>query len=98
MNNIMREPKMTKITLSIGATGANLEKAAELLGIITGMKAQIIKSGPRTRIPAFGVKPKMELGTRITIRGDGAITLLRRLLGAVENRLRKRQISENTFS
>ena len=98
MNNLMREPKITKITLSAGATGENLEKAAKLLETISGMKVQITRSGPTTRIPAFGVKPKMELGARVTIRGEKGIALLRRLLGAINNTLKKKQISKNTFS
>ena len=96
--NPMREPKITKLTLSAGATGKDLEKAAKLLEMLSGMKAQIIKSGPKRRIPSFGVKPNMPLGVRVTIRGEKAIELLNRLLGAIDNHLSKDQIDENTVS
>jgi len=72
MTNIMRNPKITKIVLSAGATGKDLEKASMLLEMLSEMKSQIIKSGPKRRIPSFGVKPSMPLGTRVTIRGKKA--------------------------
>ena len=84
--------------LSAGATGQELEKSAKLLEIVTQKKAQIIKAGPNTRIPAFSVRPGLELGTRVTLRGEDAIKLLRRLLGAIDNTLSKKQIENNHFS
>ena len=48
--------------------------------------------------PAFGVKPDLELGTRITIRGNDAKELLIRLLAAVDNTLKRSQMSINSFS
>ena len=96
--NKMREPKILKLTLSAGAVGTDLEKAAKLIELVSGMKSQIIKSGPRRRIPAFGVKPNMPLGARVTVRGKKAMNLLKRLLGAIENRIKEKQIDENGFS
>lgn len=96
--NLMRTPKITKLVLSAGATGKELEKSVNLLEIISGKKPQIIKSGPRRRIPAFGVKPNMSLGACVTLRGKSAVDLLRRLLGAIDNRIKEKQLSENNFS
>ena len=96
--NKMRQIKIEKVVLSCGATGQNLEKAKKLLEIISGMKAQIIKAGPKRRIPAFGVKPFLEIGTRVTLRGEKAIETLKRLLGAIDNVLSEKQIAENAFS
>jgi large subunit ribosomal protein L5 len=98
MNNVMRIPKITRVVLSAGAVDKDLEKAKKLLEIISEKKAQITKSGPRMRIPAFGVKPKMELGTSVTLRKRDAIEILRRLLGAIDNRLKVKQIDKNNFS
>ena len=98
IDNVMRAPKIARVVLSAGAVDKNLEKAKKLLVLISEKKEQITKSGSRMRIPAFGVKPKMELGTSVTLRGAEAIEVLRRLLGAIDNQLRVRQIDKNNFS
>ena len=96
--NVMQQPRIEKVILSAGATGQDLEKARKLLEIITQKKAQIIRAGPKRRIPEFGVKPGLELGTRVTLRGKEALELLKRLLGAIENSLKKKQVASNHFS
>jgi large subunit ribosomal protein L5 len=98
MKNIMMKPKITKVVLSAGATGNDLDKSFKLLELVSGKKPQIIKSGPRKRIPAFGVKPNMSLGTSVTIRGGESIEILKKLLGAIDNLLNKKQIDKNNFS
>src|SRR3989338_10701274 len=95
-DNPMRQVKIEKILLSSGAVDKELEKAKKLLEFISGMKAQIVTS--QKRIPDFGVRPGLEVGTRVTIRGEKAIELLRRLLGAMDNILKKKQVSDNHFS
>ncbi|MBM3233161.1 50S ribosomal protein L5 [Candidatus Pacearchaeota archaeon] len=94
--NIMRQVRVEKVLLSCGATGDNLTKAKKLLDLISQRNAQIIASNKR--IPDFGVRPGLEVGTRVTLRGEEAISLLRRLLGAIDNVLKKKQISPNHFS
>ena len=96
--NVMRKPFISKVVLSAGATGNDLVKAQKLLEILTKHKAQIIKAGPKRRIPELGVKPGLELGTRVTLRGDEAISLLKRLLGAVENTVSRKSLADNHFS
>lgn len=96
--NVMRKPVITKVVLSAGATGQDLVKAHKLLEILTKRKAQIIKAGPKQRIPELGVKPGLELGTRVTVRGEAGIALLKRLLGAVENKLSRKSVTSNHFS
>src|SRR3989344_2474278 len=96
--NVMRKPFVEKVVLSACATENNLVKAKKLLELLSGRKAQIIKAGPKRRIPELGVKPGMELGTRVTLRGDKALDILRRLLGAIDNKLKRKQIADNHFS
>ena len=96
--NPMRKIFIRRVVLSCGAVDKELEKSAKLLTILSGMKTQIIKSGPKKRIPAFGVKPKMELGARVTLRNKKAEEMLKRLLGALENRIKKSSVQENHFS
>ena len=40
----------------------------------------------------------MPLGTSITLRNQEAIKILNQLLGAIDNRIKKRQIAKNGFS
>lgn len=94
--NKMRKIKIEKVVLSCSAVGDDLEKSKKLLEFITGKKAQIIAS--TKRIPSFNVRPGLEVGTRITLRGKEAVDLLNRLLGAIDNTLKKRQMSDNHFS
>ncbi|MBS3083618.1 50S ribosomal protein L5 [Candidatus Pacearchaeota archaeon] len=98
MINVMRVPKISRVVLSAGAVDKDLEKAKKLLELISEKKAQITKSGARTRIPAFGVRPKMELGTCVTLRNEDAVNVLGKLLGAIDNQLKVSQIDKNNFS
>ncbi len=94
--NIMRAPYIEKVIMSGGATKDNLAKEKKLLEIITSRKAEVVAS--RKRIPDFGVNPGLEVGTRVTVRGQPAMTLLGRLLGAKDNVLKARHVVENHFS
>jgi len=81
--------------LSIGGTGDYLEKGIKLLEILTQRKPARMKS--TKRIPSWSVRPNLEVGAVITIRKN-AEEVLKKMLGAVENVLKKKQISENNFS
>ncbi len=94
--NPMRSVFIEKVVISAGATAENLTKAKKLLEIITGRKAQIIATNKR--IPDFNVRPGLEVGTRVTVRGKEALELLRRILGAIENKMSRKQVAENHVS
>jgi len=93
--NPMRKIKIEKVVLSIGAVSPQLEKGKKLLELMTGRKAQIVASSKR--IPDFGVRPGLEVGTVVTLRGKEAEEMLKRLLASIDNRIRKRQVAENHF-
>jgi len=93
--NKMREIAIEKIVLSIGGTGESLEKGVKLLEILSGRKPQRVKS--KKRIPSLNVRPGLEVGTRVTIRKNPE-KILRNMLSAIDNTLRKKQISKNNFS
>jgi len=94
--NVMRHIKIEKVILSGGAVDKDLEKEKKLLELISGKKAQKLAS--TKRIPEFNVRPGLEVGARVTLRGKEAVELLKRLLTAIDNTLRKKQVSENHFS
>ena len=95
-HNPMRDFYLEKIILSCGASGPDLDKAQKLLQIITGKKAN--RNITQKRIPDFDVRPGLEVGTTVTLRGVEAPVLLKRLLVAIDNKLRKSQVTENTLS
>ncbi len=94
-NNPIRQIKIEKVVLSVGGTAEELEKGVKLLQILTNKKPAKMKS--HKRIPAFGVRPKLEVGAVVTIRED-VNAVVKRMLTAVENKLKTKQISVNNFS
>ncbi len=91
----MREIKIEKIVLNIGATGENLEKGVKLLKLLTGKKPAKRKS--KKRIPSLDVRPGLEVGAVVTLRKN-MDEVLKRMLNTNDNTLNKKQISENNFS
>ncbi len=95
-NNKMREIEIEKVVLSSGAFGDELEKAARLLELISGMKA--VKTKAKKRVPAFGIRPGLEIGCKVTLRGKKAEEILKKLLEVINNQLKNKQINDEDFS
>ncbi|MDO8623013.1 MAG: 50S ribosomal protein L5 [archaeon] len=93
--NIMRKITIEKVVVNIGGSGEKLEKGYKLLSLLTGRKPARMKS--RKRIPDFGVRPGLEVGAVVTIRKNTKEFLIR-LLKSVDNKLKRKQMSENNFS
>jgi len=91
----MRKIKIEKVVLSVGGIGEELEKGVKLLKMLTGRTPARMKS--KKRIPSLGVRPKLEVGSVVTIRKNPE-EVLKKMLSALDNVLRKKQISENNFS
>jgi len=82
--NPMREIKVAKVTLNmgVGADAAKLDGSMRLLERITGHKP--IKTSSMKRIPSWGVRPKLPIACMVVVRGEDAITLLKRLFESVD--------------
>lgn len=91
----MKEIRIEKLTLNIGTgkPGPELEKAVKLLINITGKKP--VETVTSKRIPTWGIRPGLKIGCKVTLRGEEAETLLKRLLSAVDNKLDQRKIDNN---
>lgn len=94
--NPMRNIKIEKLILSAGGVDDNLKKAKKLLEIISAKKVKVVAS--TKRIPTFKVNPGLEVGVCVTLRGKEAVDMLRRLLGATDNKISKKSIAQNHFS
>ncbi len=94
--NPMREIKIEKVILSIGGTGDYLEKGHKLLKYLT--EKNPMKTHAKKRIPTWSVRPGLEVGTIVTLRGSEKEDFLKRMLATVDNQLKKKQVSENTLA
>ena len=94
--NPMRAIKLEKVVLNCGATAEKLEKSVKLLNLLTGRKIKEVVS--QKRIPTFGVRPGLKTGCMVTLRGKEKEALLKRLFGAVNNKIKHKKIVANQFS
>ena len=96
--NKMIEIKIEKVTLNCG-TGTEknkLEKSMKLLQLVSGKKP--VKTTTQKRIPAFQIRPGLEIGCKVTIRKAETKELLKRLFEAIGNKLNSKQINPGSFS
>jgi len=94
--NPMRKVILEKVILNCGGIEDKFERGLKLLKVLTGKKIKEVVSSKR--IPAFAVRPGLKTGSTVTLRGEEAEKILKRLFGAVENKIRPKQIAENHFS
>lgn len=96
--NKMKEIRVEKVTLNMGAgePGPKLDKSKTMLEMVSKEKVVITRTRKRT---TFGGAKKRPIGVKTTIRGENAKELLKKLLHAVENRLKPSQFdSTGNFS
>lgn len=94
-SNPMRNIKVTKVTLNIG-TGKDqvmLEKAQKLLKQITGITP--VRTITQKRIAAWGLRPGLPIGCKLTLRGQQALKLIPRMLAAKELKLNDTNFDDN---
>jgi large subunit ribosomal protein L5 len=97
-DNKMREIKVNKLVINIG-TGSDESvqgNAKQLIKMITGRKPADEVS--RTRNPAFKIAKGQKIGAFVTVRGEDAKKLIKKLLEAVDNRIKYSSITENSMS
>ena len=93
--HISRKIKIEKVTLNIGAgkNTALLEKGIKLLKNITNVNP--VKTVTQKRIPAWGLRPGLPIGCKITLRKNAASDVLGRLLHAKNFTLKESQFDDN---
>jgi large subunit ribosomal protein L5 len=95
-DNVMRKVVMEKMVLNCGGTAEKLDRSVKLLQLLSGKKVKEVVS--QKRIPTFGVRPGLKTGCFVTLRGPEKEALLKRLFGAIGNKIKKKQIANNHFS
>ena len=98
MANKMRDIKVNKLVINIGtgSEDAKLGNARKLVEVITGRKP--MDETAKRRIPAFGITKNQKIGTFVTLRGKSAAETAKRLLDAVENKVKLSSITDNSLS
>ncbi|MBI4452637.1 50S ribosomal protein L5 [Candidatus Woesearchaeota archaeon] len=93
--NIMKNIKIEKITLNIGAgkDQSRLDRGIALLHSIANSTP--IKTVTSKRIQEWGLRPGLPIGCKLTLRKFKAISLLPMLLEAVDNKLAQSQFDDN---
>lgn len=93
--NPMREVKLAKVVvhINVGKSGEMLEKAKRVLQEITGQKP-CTKQAKMT-IKEFGIREGEPIACLTTLRGDKAVSFLKRGLEAVSNSLKKSSFDDN---
>ena len=92
----MREIKLDKVVLNIGGVADKLDKGTILLETISEKKPVKVKA--TKRIPTWNVRPGLEVGVKVTLRGEDALNMIKKLLPAIDNTLKEKQIQDNCFS
>ncbi len=99
--NIMQVPKLEKIVLNMGIGEAIenkkfLETALEEMMLISGQKP--IKTKAKKSVAAFKVRKGMEIGCKVTLRGDRMYEFLDRFINIALPRVRDfRGVSKDSF-
>lgn len=85
----MREIRIEKLTLNIGAGRDEkvLKKAVKLLKNITGIDP--VQTVTNKRLAAWGLRPGLPIGAKITIRSNKKYELVKSLLAAKDNRIKE---------
>lgn len=99
--SVMQVPKLEKIVINVGCGEVKdnpkaCENAARDLGVITGQKAVITKA--KKSIAGFKVREGMNIGTKVTLRGERMYEFLDRFINLAVPRVRDfRGLNPNSF-
>jgi large subunit ribosomal protein L5 len=92
--NPMREIRLAKVTVNMGAgaEAAKLEKCKKIMHTLTRKKIVVTSTRKRS---TFGVAKNKPIGAKTTLRGQEALEFLKKVLQALENRLKESQFDVN---
>ena len=99
--SIMEVPRLEKIVVNMGVGDAKdnpkfLESAVEELAAITGQKPIVTKA--KKSVAAFKLRQGMNVGAKVTLRGDRMYEFYDRLVNVALPRVRDfRGVSEKSF-
>lgn len=88
--NSMRAIAVEKVTanMGVGESGEELKKAMTILSGVSNAKP--VQTTCKIKQPAWGVRPGLPIGTKVTLRRGGAEKFLKGALSAKENKLSRK--------
>ena len=94
LKNPMRNIFIEKVTLNIGAGRDvnRLEGGFKLLSKLTGRTP--VKTRAKHRIPNWDIRPGLQIGVKVTVRGEEARELLTRLFEGAGNKIKARAFDD----
>ena len=94
-NNPMRTVKIEKVTVNmgVGQTGEELKKAVTIMQKITNAKP--VETVSKSKIPTWGIREGLTIGTRVTLRGKTAEDFLKGAFTAVDNQIKSRSFDKH---
>ncbi|MCW1293122.1 MAG: 50S ribosomal protein L5 [Candidatus Rehaiarchaeum fermentans] len=96
--NPNREILIDKLVLNIGVgtDEEKMEKAKLLLSRLTN--AKVVETEAKKRIEEWKVRKGLKIGVAVTLRKEKAIEMFRRILKAVDNKVKSKSIGNGTVS
>jgi len=87
--NIMGNITIDKVVVNIGigSAGDHLENAKSFLAKLTGRKPVLTQS--KVRNPTWALRKGLNIGTKVTLRGDDATSFLKKSFEAEGNKLKE---------
>jgi large subunit ribosomal protein L5 len=94
----MRKVRINKLVINIGTSSDEQLRAnaKRLIEMLTGRKP--VDEVARHRIPPFKITKGQKIGAYVTVRGNDAIGLAKRLLDAVDDTVKRSSITNNSVS
>lgn len=91
----MKQIRINKVTLNVGAGTDKglLDRGVLLLKAITGVEP--VKTTTNKRIPGWSLRPGLPIGCKVTLRGEAAAKVLKRLIAAKDNKILLSKFDDN---
>lgn len=87
MTNQMRDIRLVKavVNIGVGDAGERLLKAEKVLGMVTGRKP--VRTVAKSTNRDLGIRRGMQIGVKVTLRGEEAIEFVKKAFWIRENRI-----------